>query len=77
MYCSPVAIGGDRFGAWLTKVYPDEWELLVKRPSADRRSKPEYDVIYTSEKNPDPKLIWITAKEKYTKDRGINSSWGI
>lgn len=76
-FISPVAIGGDRFGAWLTKVYPDEWELLVKRPSVDRRSKPEYDVIYASEKYPDPKLVWTTAKEKYTKDRGIDSFWGI
>jgi len=76
-FINPVAIGGDRFAAWLTKVYPGDWELLVKRATSTRSSASEYDVLFTSEEYPDQKFIWATAKDKYTKDRGLNTFWGI
>ena len=76
MNISPVAVGGDRFGAWLTKSYPGNWELLVKKVEANNRAPQTYDIIYTSDKYPDSKFVWSSAKKKYTSDRGI-SPWGI
>ena len=73
LFLSPVAVGGDRFGAWLAKKYDSDWELLVKSVN----SRPiTYDVIQSTKNCPDAPSVWKTAKERYIKDRGI-SQWGI
>ena len=72
-HLSPIAVGGDRFGAWLTKTYESKWELFVK---SNVKNTVNYELVYQSENYPEPKFLWNKAKDIYTKDRGLNS-WGL
>jgi hypothetical protein len=63
VYLSPIAVGGARLGAWLTRIYPGKWEILVKGTS-------EYEVISESEKEPEAKVAWNMAKKSYLEKTG-------
>lgn len=66
LFLSPVAVGGDRFGAWLTKTASGSWELFVK----SRDKKGDFDLISTSDKEPNPQSAWREAKKQYQQNFG-------
>eukprot|EP01041_Mallomonas_annulata_P001579 gene1579-3052_t len=68
LFLSPVAIGGDRFGAWLARIYPGDWDLLVKDPAAG-----ELSIISSSINEPNPTEAWNIAKKESSKRTG--GSW--
>ena len=64
-YCiSPVAVGGDCQGAWLCKVYPDDWQLLIRSRSG------QFQVKQTYATEPKPSAVWGTAKKLYQAEWG-------
>lgn len=63
VFLSPIAVGGSRLGAWLTRVYPGKWEVLVKGAT-------EYDVVSSYDKEPVAKVAWELAKKKYLEKTG-------
>jgi hypothetical protein len=79
LYFSPVAVCGDRLGAWTAKLYNSKWEVLVKSNSqeieiTDSRgtNKPSvnYDVVSSSEIEPKPKSTWDLASKIYKSRTG-------
>lgn len=64
IYClSPIAVSGDRLGAWLVKTYQNPWQILVK-------SKLGYISIGSYENEPKPTDAWNFAKTNF------NQIWG-
>lgn len=63
LFLQPIAVGGDRMGAWMTKIYPNKWEIFVK---GDK----EYNSISISDTEPEPKVAWNLAKKKYLEYTG-------
>lgn len=61
----PIALGGDRYGAWIVKSYPNKWLLLVKNTSGGG-----YSLKGSYEKEPDPTKVWSEAKKLYLDARG-------
>lgn len=62
-FLSPIAVGGNRLGAWLARVYPGQWEVLV-------RNKDGYDLIQTSENEPKATQAWNLAKKAFFEING-------
>jgi hypothetical protein len=68
---SPVAVEGSRLGAWTGRVYPGNWEILVKNSNlGGKGAKDGFDVVHESETQPDAKFTWKTAKSEYNVRRG-------
>jgi Domain of unknown function (DUF1995) len=63
VFLSPIAVGGSRLGAWLTRIYPGQWEVLVKGST-------EYDVVSVSDKEPEAKVAWQIAKKNFLERTG-------
>ena len=63
LFLSPIAVGGSRLGAWLTRVYPGSWEVLVKGTT-------EYEVVSVSDAEPPAKDAWNIAKKNYLERTG-------
>ena len=63
LFLSPIAVGGSRLGAWLTRVYPGKWEVLVKGTT-------EYDVVSVSDAEPQAKVAWNIAKKSFLERTG-------
>lgn len=63
VFLSPIAVGGSRLGAWLTRVYPGKWEVLV-------RGATEYDIVSSYDKEPEAKVAWGLAKKKFLEKTG-------
>lgn len=61
----PIALGGDRYAAWVTKSYPNKWLLLVKNTSGGG-----YSLKGSYEKEPEPTKVWADAKKVYLDARG-------
>ena len=65
---------GNRFGGWLCKLYPGNWEILVKKTSTQASLSAggygEFETVYESEKPPDSTFAWKTAKAEYTQRNG-------
>jgi len=62
-FLSPIAVSGDRLGAWLVKTYNNPWQILVK-------SKAGYESIAQYDREPKPQDAWNYAKKSF------NSIWG-
>jgi hypothetical protein len=62
-FLSPIAVGGNRLGAWLARVYPGPWEVLV-------RNKEGYEVIQTSDQEPKGQQAWNLAKKAFFEING-------
>lgn len=60
LYLSPRSVGGSRLGAWSARVYPNDWQILVKSQSG-------FDVVHESTKELDAKSTWEIAKQEYAK----------
>jgi hypothetical protein len=65
LFLSPIAVGGYRLGAWLTKLYPGPWEVLVKGPK-------DYEIVSSTAEEPPAKDAWSTAKQNYQRLNGGN-----
>ena len=63
LFLSPIAVGGSRLGAWLTRVYPGKWEVLVKGSNA-------YDVVSVTDVEPEAKVAWNIAKKSFLERTG-------
>eukprot|EP00607_Mallomonas_marina_P005649 CAMPEP_0182432236 /NCGR_PEP_ID=MMETSP1167-20130531/54968_1 /TAXON_ID=2988 /ORGANISM="Mallomonas Sp, Strain CCMP3275" /LENGTH=260 /DNA_ID=CAMNT_0024619485 /DNA_START=194 /DNA_END=976 /DNA_ORIENTATION=- len=70
VFLSPIAIDGNRFGGWLTRLYPGLWDVLVR----DTVSKGTYTVISSSERTPNPTDTWKLAKKEMSKRTGGGTS---
>jgi hypothetical protein len=66
LHLSPVAVLGDRLGAWTVRAYPDNWEVLLKAPGQSYK----YDVIESSVSEPEAKAAWRRATDEYKKRTG-------
>jgi len=66
LFLSPVAVGGNRLGAWLAKTASGPWELFVK--SKDKRG--DFDLLSTSETEPPPQKAWRAASQQYKSNFG-------
>lgn len=62
---TPISISGNRLGAWIAKVYPNDWTLLIKSPKTG-----QMEIAYESVKELDPQSLWRKAKDEYA------SRWG-
>jgi len=69
-FLSPIAVNGDRLGAWLCRsslaapANMNAWALLVRRNTAEATDKLKYLATELYDKEPDPKSAWNTAKDK-------------
>lgn len=64
-HVSPIAVCGERLGAYKVRQYPDAWEVLLQN------SAPEaYDVIDSSSDEPNAKAAWKFATEEFKKRTG-------
>lgn len=71
MLCvSPIAVGGNRYAGWLTRLYPGDWSVLSlkKKQSQDER---EYELLLSSPAEPDPKKIWNAVKSDVASKSGV------
>jgi len=66
LFLSPIAVRGDRFAAWLTKVYVAPWQVLLR----DKTTTGSCDVILSSDMSPDATKIWNIAKTEYISRNG-------
>ena len=64
-HVSPIAVMGERLGSYKVRQYPEEWEILLRNSSPDA-----YDVIDSSEAEPDAKAAWKFATEQFKKRTG-------
>jgi len=66
LFLNPIAVSGDRLGAWLCKLYNSPWLVLVK---ANERGS-DFDIISSTEREPDAKTSWAQASSEYKKRTG-------
>lgn len=59
---TPVAVNGDRLGAWLCRMDPNPWVLLV-RSAARQDQSSKYQQARTFLEQPEAKQTWSLAKE--------------
>jgi len=70
-FLSPIAVNGDRLGAWLCKsslASPSDlnpWALLVRSNAVEATDNLKYLAVEIYDKEPDPKLVWNAAKDKH------------
>lgn len=64
-HVSPIAVMGERLGAYKIRQYPNGWEILLQNNEASR-----YDVIDSSSAEPDAKKSWKMATTKYKERTG-------
>jgi hypothetical protein len=57
-FINPIAVSGDRLGAWLSKTYASDWTVLV-------REREGFKVLQTSELEPKPQQAWGDASKAY------------
>ena len=66
LFLQPIAVGGNRLGAWLARCYPGPWEILI-------RDKAGYEVIQATDKEPQANAAWNLAKVAFSERNGGNS----
>eukprot|EP01038_Epipyxis_sp_PR26KG_P004070 gene4070-5814_t len=59
VFLSPIAVGGDRLGAWLVNIYPNAWEIIVKQLNGG------YQQISSYNAEPNPQEAWRLAKSAF------------
>ena len=63
LFLQPIAVGGNRLGAWLARCYPGPWEILI-------RDKAGYEVIQATAKEPQANAAWNLAKKAFSERNG-------
>lgn len=58
-FIQSIAVSGDSYGSWLTKIYSENWKLLIKSQNN------QYNLIREYMIEPNPKDAWNTAKNSY------------
>jgi len=75
LFLSPIAVGGDRLGAWLTRVGAESpWEIfVVQRQKQGQVAAAVLECISSTPEEPKPQSAWqlATAKYKQLNNQGL------
>jgi len=65
LFLNPIAVGGDRLGAWLFKGGDEPWQVLVKTRAVGPETPARLDCISSSSEEPKAQEAWRLASSSY------------
>ena len=62
-YISPIAVGGNRFGAWLIKIYPENWNIILNTGN-------NFELIFNDTEEPKAIAAWNMVNNALQRRQG-------